>query len=97
MEEEIAATQKMHLPIDWVTALIGSLTGSCRQMSLSALDLQSLGLSKKHQIETAIDRVEDLNRIICQLTALLEKLLCCWIQENRFWEDGCPDYEHGHK
>ena len=75
MEEEIAATQKMHLPIDWVTALIGSLTGSCRQMSLSALDLQSLGLSKKHQIETGGGFEQNhlpTNRSTREITLLLD-------------------------
>jgi hypothetical protein len=80
--EETASIENTHFPIDWVTGMIASLSGSCRQLSLCALDLQSLGLSKKHDIEAAIDRVNDIGDIICQMIKLLEKLIYCWIRKN---------------
>jgi hypothetical protein len=73
--------------IDQVTGLIYNLSNSTRQLSLCALDLQSLCLSKKHQIEKAIDNVYDLESVIGRLIELLEKLICCYIiRRDRFDE-----------
>lgn len=68
--------------IDQVADLIATLSASARQTSLVALDLQALALTKKHQIEKAIDNVNDLEGIIGQLIEFLEKLICFYIVRN---------------
>jgi hypothetical protein len=52
-----------------------------RQLSLSALDLQSLALSKKHQIEKKIDMVDDLGDIIDDLIHLLGQMSSDYIAQ----------------
>ncbi len=69
--------------IDWLTGLIASLSGTSRQLSLTALDLQSLALTKKHQLEAAIDRVDDLGDIITQLIRELKAQICPMTQSIR--------------
>ncbi|NLY75993.1 MAG: hypothetical protein GX075_11940 [Firmicutes bacterium] len=59
--------------IEWLTALISSLSMSERNLSLSALDFQSMGLSKKHHIEAAVERAADLGKVLDDLIKLLRK------------------------
>jgi len=59
--------------IEFLCALISGLSLSERNLTLSALDYQSLGLSKKHQIEAAIDRAVNLGKIIDDLIRVLKK------------------------
>lgn len=63
--------------------LIFSLSNSQRQISLTALDLQALALGKKHQIEKAIDNVDDLDDLIGRLIKYLEKLVECSTHWNK--------------
>ncbi len=87
MENERCIRQR----IDWLTGLIASLSGSSRQLSLTALDLQSLALTKKHQLEAASDRVDDLGDIITKLICELEAQICPMtqrIQEMTFEDPG---------
>jgi hypothetical protein len=76
MENEETNNLK-HRIIHETTELIFSLSNSQRQISLTALDLQSLALSKKHQIEKAIHNVDDLDDLIGQLIEYLGKLIDC--------------------
>lgn len=62
--------------IEFLCALVSGLSLSERNLTLSALDYQSLGLSKKHQIEAAIDRAVNLGKIIDGLIRLLKKISC---------------------
>ncbi len=59
--------------IEFLTALISSLSLSERNLTLSALDFQSMGLSKKHQIEAAIERAANLGKVLDDLILLLRK------------------------
>ena len=61
--------------IDQVIELIASLSNSMRQLTLSALDLQALALSKKHQIEKKLDMVDDLGDTIDELIQFLMRLI----------------------
>jgi hypothetical protein len=70
--------------------LIFSLSNSQRQISLTALDLQALALGKKHQIEKAIDNVDDLDDLIGRLIDYLEKLLDCNIARNNSLQNQYP-------
>jgi hypothetical protein len=60
--------------IECLCALISSLSLTERNLTLSALDYQSMGLSKKHQIEAAIDRAVDVGKILDDLIGLLRKI-----------------------
>jgi hypothetical protein len=75
MENE--ETGKLNHNIHETMELIFSLSNSQRQLSLTALDLQALALGKKHQIEKAIDNVDDLDHLIGKLIRHLEKLIEC--------------------
>lgn len=76
MENEV---DNLTLRIDQVTGLIASLSNSLRQLSLGALDLQALALSKKHQIKQTIDRIDDLGSIVGELIKFLNILVNCYI------------------
>lgn len=60
--------------IEYLCALISGLSLTERNLTLSALDYQSLGLSKKHQIEAAIDRAVNVGKVLDDLIRLLKKL-----------------------
>jgi len=60
--------------IEFLSALISGLSLSERNLTLSALDFQSMGLSKKHQIEAAIDRAADLGEVLDDLIECLRKI-----------------------
>ncbi len=49
--------------IDYLINLIASLSASQRQLTISAIDLQSLALVKKRQIKSTIDRAMILGEI----------------------------------
>ena len=68
------------LRIDQIAGLLASFSNSLRQLSLSALDLQALALSKKHQIEHHIERIDDLGVIISKLIHSLSIIENCQIQ-----------------
>lgn len=74
---EIEETDNLKHRIHETAELIFSLSNSQRQISLTALDLQALALGKKHQIEKAIDNVDDLDDLISKLIEYLEKLIEC--------------------
>lgn len=76
MENEV---NNLNICIDQVTGLIASLTNSLRQLSLGAIDLQALALSKKHQIKQPIDCIDDLGTIIDQLIKYLNVLVDMYI------------------
>ncbi len=59
--------------IECLSTLISELCLSQRNLTLSALDFQSMGLSKKHQIEAAIERAADLGKALDDLIELLRK------------------------
>jgi hypothetical protein len=65
--------------IDQTIELIAALSNSMRQLSLSALDLQALALSKKNQIEKEIDMVDDLGDTVDGLIQFLARLIPCYI------------------
>ena len=69
--------------IDQVAGLIASLSNSMRQMSLGALDLQSLAFSKKRQIEQHIDSIDDLGATIGKLIKFLDILINCYITRHK--------------
>ncbi|HBF39571.1 MAG TPA: hypothetical protein DDW50_19910 [Firmicutes bacterium] len=73
--------------IDQIIELIAALSNSMRQLSLSALDLQALALSKKHQIEKKIDMVDDLGDTIDELIRFLMRLIPCYIAQYDSRED----------
>jgi methyl-accepting chemotaxis protein len=75
---ENAETNNLKHYIREIMELIFSLSNSQRQISLTALDLQALALGKKHQIEKAIDNVDDLDDLIGKLIRRLEKLIDCY-------------------
>ena len=54
---------RVNIRIDYIANLIGSLTSSQRQLTVSALDLQSLAFAKKHQIKDSINRAVELGEI----------------------------------
>jgi hypothetical protein len=60
--------------IECLCALISSLSLTERNLTLSALDYQSMGLSKKHQIEAAIDRAANVGKVLDDLIGLLRKI-----------------------
>jgi hypothetical protein len=66
--------------IDQMTGLIYTLSNCLRQLSLSALDLQSMAISKKTQIEQAIDNVDAVEEIIADLLEFLAKLIDCFLE-----------------
>lgn len=76
MENEETSNLKQRA-IHETVELIFSLSNCLRQISLTALDLQALALGKKHQIERAIDNVDDLDDLIHGLIDYLEKLIDC--------------------
>jgi len=59
--------------IEFLSALISGLSLSERNLTLSALDFQSMGLAKKHQLEAAIDRAAELGKVLDELIKLLRK------------------------
>ena len=61
--------------------LIAALSNTMRQLSLSALDMQGLALSKKHQIEKKIDMVDDLGDSIGELIHFLARLIPDYIAQ----------------
>ncbi len=67
--------------INYTVELIAALSNTMRQLSLSALDLQSLALSKKHQIEKKIDMVDDLGDIVDDLIHLLGQMSSDYIAQ----------------
>lgn len=62
--------------IECLCALISGLSLSERNLTLSALDFQSMGLAKKHQIEAAIERASDLGKVLDDLIIFLRKITC---------------------
>jgi hypothetical protein len=76
MENEV---NNLNIYIEQVTGLIASLTNSLRQLSLGAIDLQALALSKKHQIQRPIDCIDDLGAIIEELIKFLNVLVDSYI------------------
>lgn len=60
--------------VDQTIMIINALSNTIRQLSLSALDLQAMALSKKHQMEAAVDRVDDLGDVLDEYIALLKEL-----------------------
>ncbi len=67
--------------INYTIELIAALSNTMRQLSLSALDMQSLALSKKHQIEKKIDMVDGLGDIVDDLIHLLGQMSSDYIAE----------------
>jgi hypothetical protein len=57
--------------IECLAVIISGLSLSQRNLTLSALDFQSMGLSKKRQIEAAIDRAAELGKVLDDLIKLL--------------------------
>jgi hypothetical protein len=88
MENEV---DNLTLYIDQVTGLIGSLSNSLRQMTLSALDMQALALSKKHQIERQIDKIDDLGTAMGKLIEFLNILVNCYITRHEETADYLKD------
>lgn len=60
--------------IECLCALISGLSLSERNLTLSALDFQSMGLAKKRQIEAAIERAAELGKVLDDLIRLLRKV-----------------------
>lgn len=60
--------------IECLCALISGLSLSERNLTLSALDFQSMGLAKKHQMEAAIDRAVELGKVLDDLIGSLKKI-----------------------
>lgn len=60
--------------LECLCTLISGLSISERNLTLSALDFQSMGLSKKRQIEAAIERADNLGRILDNLISLLNRI-----------------------
>jgi hypothetical protein len=54
---------RVNIRIDYIANLIGSLTSSQRQLTVSALDLQSLAFAKKRQIKDSLNRAVELGEI----------------------------------
>jgi hypothetical protein len=53
--------------------IIGCLSNSQRQLTLSALDYQALGLAKRHEKEKAIELVDELGKVLEILIKALKK------------------------
>jgi hypothetical protein len=53
--------------------MIDSLSNSRRQLTLSALDYQALGLAKRHEKEKAIDLADELGKVLEILIITLKK------------------------
>ncbi len=62
------------IKIECICALISGLSLSERNLTLSALDFQSMGLAKKHQVEDAIDRAAELGKVLDDLIGYLRKI-----------------------
>jgi hypothetical protein len=62
--------------------LIGRLCNSQRQLTLSALDYQALGLAKRHEKERAIKLADEMGKILEFLIKSLKK-------EMELTESGC--------
>ena len=69
--------------INHTIELIAALSSTMRQLSLSALDMQGLALSKKNQIEKKIDMIDDLGDAIDELIRSLKRLIPCYIAQDR--------------
>jgi hypothetical protein len=96
MENQIEIDH-LKIYIDQTTELIAAFSNSMRQLSLCALDLQSLALSKRHRIEKQIDAVADLGNIIEELIQFQTKLISCYINrydgvQGRLNEEGELEY-----
>lgn len=72
--------------INHTIEMIVALSNTMRQLSLCALDMQGLALSKKHQIEKKIDMVDDLGDIIDDLIHFLSRMVSEYIAE----QGPCP-------
>ncbi len=80
MEEETTEVWRgERTNIEFLSALISGLSLIERNLTLSALDFQSMGLSKKHQIEAAIERAADLGKVLDDLIGLLKKISCSYL------------------
>lgn len=75
--------------IECLSALISGLSLSERNLTLSALDFQSMGLSKKHQIEAAVERAAELGKVLDDLIKLLRKLT-----SDKFYDKGKLEINH---
>jgi hypothetical protein len=53
--------------------MIGCLCNSQRQLTLSALDYQALGLAKRHEKEMAIELADELGKVLEILIESLKK------------------------
>ncbi len=62
--------------IDQLVLIITSLSNSQRLISQVALDLQGLGLAKKHQIKEAIDQTSELGEILAVYINYLKQYTC---------------------
>lgn len=74
MEEKTEFWHGERAKLEFLSALISGLSLTERNLTLSALDFQSMGLSKKHQIEEAIERAADLGEILDDLIECLRKV-----------------------
>lgn len=62
--------------LDQLIVTIERLSNSKRQLSLSALDFQSMGLASKHQKEKAIEQAEEVGDVLEDLIKLLKQVVC---------------------
>jgi hypothetical protein len=56
--------------------MIGCLCNSQRQLTLSALDYQAIGLAKRHEKETAVELADALGEVLEVLIKSLKKQVC---------------------
>jgi hypothetical protein len=56
--------------------LISCLSNSQRQLTLSALDYQGLGLAKRHEKERAIELADEMAKVLEILIKSLKKKIC---------------------
>lgn len=56
-----------------LVAMIGTLTEIRRQLTLSAIDYQALGLAKRHEKEQAIELADEVGKVLAILIKSLRK------------------------
>lgn len=69
--------------LDQLIITIERLSNSKRQLSLSALDFQSLGLATKHQKEDSIEQAAEMGEVLEILIKLLQEVICQFYDINQ--------------
>ena len=87
MRETSEDTERIAIKIDHIVGLITNLTTIQRQLTVSAMDLQSLALAKKRQMKDSIDRAIEIGDIqeiyIKMLMKLTGRFINCFDDDEK--------------